>query len=326
MAETPPNRYRWYLLVAKIAIVALVGVAVSSTLRTGIGQLADEPRRIETVWLIVAGLLYLGGAMPMAWFWWRVLAALGQRPAWPVTMYAYFLGHLGKYVPGKALVVVIRVGTLRSRISSVRLVMGSVLLETLTLMAVGATLGAAFSGVVLHFDPRVTVAAVVVAVVTGVPTLPPVARRLAGKAAADFRAIAAEQQASIDMENAMRLGITLRLLATGWLAATVCWTMWGLSLWATLRSIGAGGLDPIRDLPLMMAAVSLAVVGGFVSLLPGGLVVRDALLLALLSPACGPANALLAAALLRLVWLVSELGICGILELVRRGWGLEAGS
>src|ERR1700719_3875803 len=98
MAETPPNRYRWYLLVAKIAIVALVGVAVSSTLRTGIGQLADEPRRIETVWLIVAGLLYLGGAMPMAWFWWRVLAALGQRPAWPVTMYAYFLGHLGKYV------------------------------------------------------------------------------------------------------------------------------------------------------------------------------------------------------------------------------------
>jgi hypothetical protein len=241
-------------------------------------------------------------------------------------MYAYYLGHLGKYVPGKAMVVVIRVGTLASRISSVRLVMGSVLLETLTLMAVGAALGAAFSGLVLHFDARVTAAAIVVAIVTGVPTLPPVARRLAGKAAADFRTIVAAQQSSVGADDGQRLGITLRLLATGWLAATVCWTLWGLSLWATMRAIGAGALDPVRDLPLMMTAVSLAVVGGFVSLLPGGLLVRDALLLELLSPACGPANALLAAALLRLVWLVSELGICGILELVRRGWGLEAGS
>ena len=89
------------------------------------------------------GLFYLGGAIPMAWFWWRVLAALGQHPGWRTTLHAYFLGHLGKYVPGKALVVVIRVGLLRPRVSSVRLTMASVLVETLTLMAVGAALGAA---------------------------------------------------------------------------------------------------------------------------------------------------------------------------------------
>jgi glycosyltransferase 2 family protein len=326
MAENPPHRHRWWLLAAKVAIVVAVGVAVSSTLRIAIDQLAGEPRQIKLGWLIMAGLLYLSGSTPMAWFWWRTLAALGQRPSWPTTLYAYFFGHLGKYVPGKALVVVIRVGMLRRAISSVRLTMASVLLETLTLMAVGAALGAACSGFALHLDTRVTAMAIAAAIVAGLPTLPPVARRLAGKAAAEFRAMACAQEKLPETEKAIRLGITLRLLASGWLAAMVCWALWGLSLWAVLHSIGANIVDPIHDLPLMVAAVSLAVVGGFVSLLPGGLVVRDALLLELLSPSCGPASALLAAVLLRLVWLVSELCICGILELGKRGSGLGAGE
>jgi glycosyltransferase 2 family protein len=54
-------------------------------------------------------------------------------------------------------------------------------------------------------------------------------------------------------------------------------------------------------------------VTGFLSLLPGGIGVRDALLMQLLAPLCGDANALIAAVLVRLVWLVSELAACGIL-------------
>jgi uncharacterized membrane protein YbhN (UPF0104 family) len=48
-------------------------------------------------------------------------------------------------------------------------------------------------------------------------------------------------------------------------------------------------------------------------MLPGGLGVRDALLMQLLTPGCGAANALVAALLMRLVWLVSELLACVIL-------------
>jgi uncharacterized membrane protein YbhN (UPF0104 family) len=321
MVQIQPKRRRWWLLAAKLAIVGAVCVAVWSTLRSAVDSLGNEPRQIASGWLIAAGLLYLGGTLPMAWFWWRTLAALGQRTSLPAAIYAYLLGHLGKYVPGKALVIVIRVGMLRPRSTSVRLAVASVLVETLTLIAVGAALGAALSGFVLHLDGRATAVAVALAIAASIPALPPVARRLAGKAAADFRAIAAEQATNSETNGAIQLGITFRLLATGWIAAFVCWVLWGLSLWATLRAIGVGTLDPIRDLPLSVAAVSLAVVGGFVSMLPGGLVVRDALLLELLSPVCGPANALLATVLLRLVWLVSELGICGILELGKRGWG-----
>ena len=78
--------------------------------------------------------------------------------------------------------------------------------------------------------------------------------------------------------------INFRLLAKGWLAACVCWLLLGLSLWATLRAIGVDDLEPVRDLPLLVAAVAFAVVAGFASMLPGGLVVRDALLMQLLAP------------------------------------------
>jgi glycosyltransferase 2 family protein len=319
MVKLPIKRRGWWPLVIKLAIAAAVCIAVGGTFRSAVDALANQPTQMHPGWLVAAGLLYLAGALPMAWFWWRVLSALGQRTAWWNTLRAYFLGHLGKYVPGKALVVVIRVGLLRPRVRSARLALSSVLIETLTLMAAGAAIGAVLSGFVLQLDSRVTAVVLVTAIAAGAATLPPIARRLAGKAVADLRAIAAHRETEADSSTAMRLGITYRLLAGGWLAATACWILWGLSLWATLRGIGSDTLHPISDLPLSVAAVSLAVVGGFVSMLPGGLLVRDALLLELLTPSCGPANALMASVMLRLVWLVSELAICGILELVK--WG-----
>jgi uncharacterized membrane protein YbhN (UPF0104 family) len=100
----------------------------------------------------------------------------------------------------------------------------------------------------------------------------------------------------------------------------------GWSLWATLRAIGVVDLEPIRHLPLLVAAVALAVVAGFASMLPGGLGVRDALLMQLLAPHCGSANALVAAVLVRLVWLVSELAACVILYVGARSREPGAGS
>jgi glycosyltransferase 2 family protein len=326
MAQSQIKQSRWWLWAIKLAIVVAVCIAVSGTFRSAISTLSSQPWRVEPFWLAAAGLFYLTGAIPMAWFWWRVLATLGQHPGWWTTLHAYFLGHLGKYVPGKALVVVIRVGLLRPRVRSVRLTLASVLVETLTLMAVGAAVGAALSGFVLHLDERVTAIALVMAVAAVVPTFPFVARRLAGKAVADLREIEAHQESNSDAATAMRLGITYPLLASGWLAALACWILWGLSLWATMRGVGVDTLASLGSLPLLIAAVSLAVVGGFASMLPGGLVVRDALLLELLSPTCGSANALVASVMLRLVWLVSELIICGILELVKRGRNLRTGE
>lgn len=318
MNQTPLKR--WLSRLLNLAVVVAVCVAVSGTFRNAIAKLEHHEWEMNLPWLVLSGGLYLAAWLPMAWYWWRAMVALKSRPPWFAALYAYFLGHLGKYVPGKVLVLVIRVGLLRRWMASIRLGIASVMLETFTLMAVGSAVGAALVAWVLEMEmqPRVAVLLGVAAIVLALPTLPPLARRLINRLAAhqtiDDATVGMDPVAADTMEH----GITLRLLAAGWLASSLCWLLLAGSLWATLRGIGVQELHPTVDLPLLVAAVTLPVVAGFVSMLPGGLIVRDALVMQLLAPICGEADSLVAAVLWRLVSLLSELAVCGILDIVKR--------
>jgi uncharacterized membrane protein YbhN (UPF0104 family) len=294
----------------RAVVLALVCFGVSGTVRHAWDLLSQYDWRVRPGWLIASSVLYAAGLTPLAWFWYRSLASLGQPAPWWATLRAYFLGHLGKYVPGKALTVVLRVAGVRKWVQSLRVAVVSVLLETLTMMSVGAFLAAALSTVALQLEPRHAALIALVAVAAGLPTLPPVARRLARLGMNRLQqedelhlppTIPADVDASIH-------GINLKLLISGWLAACVCWMMFGLSLWAALRAIGAA-IHPISGLPLLTAAVAFAVVAGFLSQLPGGLGVRDGVLMQLLATVCDDADALVAALLLRLIWLVTEVAV-----------------
>jgi uncharacterized membrane protein YbhN (UPF0104 family) len=302
----------------KLAVVVAVCVAVQGTVRDALGKLSEHEWEMHVGWLILAGVLYAAAWLPMGWFWGRVLDALGQPTQFLDMLRAYTLGHLGKYVPGKALVLVIRIGMLRPRWISIRLGVASVLLETLTLMSVGAVLAAVLSQFVLRHDARFTVAAALTALVVGLPTVPPLTRRLVRRLTARKIASDAEDDSSAQDQSVIEHQINTRLLAQGWVAATLCWVILGWSMWATLRAIGVTTVHPIENLPLLVAVVALSIVAGFVSMLPGGMIVRDALLFELLSTVCGEADALVAAILWRLVSLLAELVICGILEVVHR--------
>jgi uncharacterized membrane protein YbhN (UPF0104 family) len=307
-------------------VLVLVFVSVRGTVRAALAELSQYHWRVRPLWLIAAGLVYAMGLVPMAWFWHRALAALGQAPPWPATLRAYFLGHIGKYVPGKAMAVVLRVAGVRKWVASLRIALVSSLLETLTMMAVGAFLAALLTALVLRLEPRLAALALAMAAAAGLPTLPPVARRLARVGLERVKQnseIETADPVAIDARASLE-GINFRLLAEGWGAATVCWMLLGLSLWATLTAIGVEQVQLLEDIPRLIAAVAFAVVAGFLSLLPGGLLVRDALLMELLAPVCGEANALVAAVLLRLVWLVTELAVCGILYVAARSKGQGA--
>jgi len=71
--------------------------------------------------------------------------------------------------------------------------------------------------------------------------------------------------------------------------------------------------------PQYIAAVSLSMVAGFLSLIPAGLGVRDLVLVELIVKlfAVNDATATVAGGLLRLIWLVSEVVICGILYFMK---------
>lgn len=313
VARSATNRLG--LLALKLLVLATVVWGVGRTLLSGWSKLAELTWDVSWPWVAVAGVLYVFGLLPSAWYWRRSMIALGGRPGWADTLKAYFAGHLAKYVPGKVLVVVLRAGMLPRAAVPLGVGVVGVFLETLTIMTVGAFLVAVLSPVLLELDKRTAAVALAVAVAVGLPTVPPVARGIIRRV---MRHSSVGEPAGQGTPPSLE-GLNLRLMVEGWLASGLFWTLLATSLGATLNAIGVAGVSSIGQLPVLIAAVALANVAGFVSMLPGGLGVRDAVLVGVLAPRFGDAPALLAAVGLRLIWIVTELAVCGILYVGRRG-------
>ncbi len=76
------------------------------------------------------------------------------------------------------------------------------------------------------------------------------------------------------------------------------------------------GANPLlADWPLCLMVVTLATTIGFLSFLPGGLGVRELVMIPLLGPAIGITSAIMASIALRLVWIATELLVGGIVWL-----------
>jgi len=309
------SRKKWLIRGIKLLIAAAIVWWVSDSLAAGwteVNQRDQGQWDWQPGWLAVAGGLYLIGLLPCGLFWHHVLGVLGQEARLGRTLGAYYIGHLGKYVPGKAMVVVLRVGLVRGHGVDTAVAAVSVFVETLTMMAVGAFAAAAYLAV-FYQGAWWSCGAAILMAVSLLPTLPPVFKRL-------VRLAGVGKSDPNTAQNLEKLGY--RTLLIGWVLMALGWVIMGLSYWATLRAFGIAGLDPVQHLPFYTAGVSLAVVAGFLLLiLPGGVGVREAFLAELacdylrrLPGATHPNSTAWASAfLLRLVWLVSELAISGIL-------------
>ena len=293
-------------------MVALLVWGIRGTLQTALRQLGDRNASwtIAPAWLPAAGGLYLLGLLPCGLFWRGTLRRLGQSAGAWQTLRAYYIGHLGKYVPGKAMVVVLRTAFVPRGAGSAGLVAVSVLYETLTMMACGAVLAAAIL-TIGYPDRRLIGLGVLLSLVAAAPTLPPVFRRLVRWA----------RIGGGDEATAERLSrLSWRWLAVGWLATAAGWATIGGSLAVTLVALGESPREMAGHLPLLTAAAALAMVAGFLSLIPGGVGVREFVLLELLVRQMGldEGTALIAAIVLRLVWLVAEVLASAILYVA--GW------
>ncbi|MEE8453088.1 MAG: lysylphosphatidylglycerol synthase transmembrane domain-containing protein [Thermoguttaceae bacterium] len=306
MHPSKSNQKKWLKTAVKLLVVVIVLWAIRGTLLDAWDQMGQYEWHLEPKWLAIAGGLYLLGLLPAGLFWHRVLRVLGQEAGLGETLRAYFIGHLGKYVPGKAMVVVLRTGLIRSHRVDTGIAAVSVFFETLTMMAVGACIAAGIIAAKLRDQQLYLYGAIGLMLLAGLPTLPPIFRRL-------VRLARVGKSDPTTGERLEKLGYGT--LALGWVAMGLVWVMLGLSLWATFRATGIHHLGPIEHLSSYTAAVSLAMVAGFLSLIPGGLGVRDGILIKLivLFFLVSEAQAVVAGALLRLVWLVSEVIISVIL-------------
>jgi uncharacterized membrane protein YbhN (UPF0104 family) len=306
----PTWKHRLWLAL-KLVIIAVVVAFVWQTLVDAWSQLDEYPWAFHAGWIAVAAVFYILALLPPALFWYCCLQALGQHPRFWEAVRAYYIGHLGKYVPGKALVVVIRAGLIRGDRVDTGVAAASVFLESLTWIAVGSFLAAGYLAATLSHACPAFWGVVALMAVTGVPTLPrvfPVLARLAGVGKRDPQIV----------EKLGQLGYKTTVL--GWALMSVGWVFMGLAYWATFRAMGLPRIEGLAELPRYTAAVSLAVVAGFVAIfIPAGIGVREATLAKVMMPylrgitAKAELAALGAAVLFRLVSVVSELGVSGIL-------------
>ena len=298
---------KWLVTAGKVLVVVVVFWFVRHTIYDAIEQLSQHSLRLRPGWLIAAAGIYLLGLFPAGMFWHRLLIILGQDARLGETLRAYYIGHLGKYVPGKAMVVVIRAGLIRGHRVNTGVAAASVFYETLTMMSVGALLAAGILAVWFREHLFFCLVAVGLMVAAGLPILPPVFRRLA-------RLARVGRYDPLIAEKLERIG--LGTLLWGVAAMAISWLLLGISFWAVLQAMSVEGAGLTAHLPLYVASVSLAMVAGFLSLIPGGAVVRELVLTELIAPHFGSSVALVSAVVLRLVWLGGELVISGILYLI----------
>jgi uncharacterized membrane protein YbhN (UPF0104 family) len=144
-----------------------------------------------------------------------------------------------------------------------------------------------------------------------VPTLPPIFRHLI--------AILSRSRIGRLPEEVSR-GLDWSLMLWGWSILSLGWILLAASLAALLLAL-QGPAQPLSIISpslwaASMAAISLSMVAGFLSLLPGGAGVRELVVSLILQPLVGPVTALLAALSIRLISLLAELLWIGLFRLL----------
>jgi hypothetical protein len=271
---------------------------------------------VKPLWLVASAAVYLVAVGFSGFFWIRLMRSLAQPMSLAAGFRAYYMSHLGKYVPGKAWTIWLRGEGAKRAGCSMSVAVATTFYEVLTLMATGALVAAIvfivrppqFHGI--DFPPWLT--GLIMVAVCGLPLVPGVMSFVTRRLARRFAAI----------EHAH---VPLSTLAEGVAIELVGWALMGLSVWLCL----CGTIEPAPELTLASWADFSAVIGlayalGFAAfMLPAGVGVREYVLSEFLIPFAGVDDPIAArviltatALLLRCAWTLSELAMAGVLAAV----------
>jgi uncharacterized membrane protein YbhN (UPF0104 family) len=325
--------------VVKLVLTAVILVAVGRQFLRDLAACPDLGQRpFRPVWLVLAGLLYLCGLGCSALFWHRLLVSLGQTPLPWNSARAYYVGHLGKYVPGKAWALLLRALLARAPGVHLGVAASTSLYEVLTTMTGGMVLAVILFACLVPdrsaqvdwqvlgrllllqeadetaLDRKVLVAlSLLVLAVVGWPILPTIFNRVVARMALPF------QDGRLTTQR-----LSLATLVEGLLLAACGWMLLGASLGCVLRAVGTDAPWSLALWGRQIAYLALAYVVGFVVLIaPSGLGVREYFLKLFLVPelltlgetaeAEARATAVVVVVVTRLVWTAAELLACAVL-------------
>jgi glycosyltransferase 2 family protein len=290
---TPPNSSRDRLIavarpVVTVLVIAAVGYAIAS-------EWSDVRRALTSLkWESVALSLVacLAGSMASLMSWRTVLADEGYPLSPLVASRIFFVGQLGKYLPGSVFAVVLqmelgkRAGVPRGRAFTTSLAWVGLSLST------GLCVGMTAFPLLTSAHHRGLWLLVAVLPFAFIASTPPVLTRLVNL-----------------ILRLMRKGPLPRplswrgvLTACGWLCAT--WVLLGLHLWLLADALGAPGFSGVFR---CIGGLSLAITAGVLFVVvPSGAGVREAIIVAALSPVMSAGEALGIAVVSRGLFIVSD--------------------
>jgi hypothetical protein len=312
-------RKRWIKRLIKWTLVVVVLIALGRQVEGLIADWREQDKALSNLtwrpaWLVAAWFCFIAGQVFFALFWGRLLRHIDVKPGTFEVVRAYGIGTVGKYVPGKALVVVLRAAMLRvTEVTRVSLGL-SVVFETVTMMAVGAAVAAVCLAVTRPEEWLYWLGAAGIAIGLSGALHPQVFGRLAKFAAMPFK----------DVEVRVAPGEWFTTYLRWMIWPILAWTMLGASFWATIQGMGlsAGGWS--GALQLTGVAALATALGFLVLFMPAGFGVRELVIIHLLGPTLGSAEngspeiVVLASLLLRSLWTTGEIGFSGLLYAV--GW------
>src|SRR5262245_32063228 len=284
-------------------------------------EVGSSPVRLNWSWLSLAVTTSILAWLPSAWYWRKLITSLGVTPAWMPLLRAYYCGHLGKYVPGKAVAIVVRAALIRDWGVSAPAAALTVTIDAVTYMWTGALLALLlFPSLAPHLpepiaadlaDPWWRALVFTLILIGGSAGLALLMR--------SYNRLIRLLRAAGDAPMEMRGDVPLRTTLAGVAVFFAAWWLQGLTLGLTIQAVSS---VPVHwgDWPFWTGASAVALVGGFVAVFtPGGLGVREGLLMELLERQLGPREAVIVAVVLRGVALAGEILIAGALYYTVKG-------
>jgi len=325
--DRPTSRKRNGLRLIRWIVTALVLVAtfwfLGLQIRAALDELRNRPFTFRPEWVLVSVAFFVIGMVFNSSSWFFALQDRIRAIGLPLQISfseiarIFLISQVGKYVPGKGFVLVLRYGLLRAKGATFGLITLTTIFETFCCMAAASLIGLLF--LVLPTAPALNKAleetewflpmTIFFAVSFSLSISPPLFALL--PRIFSFVVPAAKRHAD-DWMKWSTFGKSLFWSMVGWLFL-------GVGFWATVQAVSTERL-PIADIPALTAVFSIAVVAGFLSLVPGQLGVREFMLVVVLKHVLGGDELVTVSAtiLSRLVTLIVECGTAGILLLTFR--------
>ena len=278
----------------RVGFLLLALLLLVLALRENGREALDAARDVGAASALGSLLAVLVGLLASAMVWRALLADLGTSLALRPALHVFFLGQLGKYVPGSVFAIAAQMELGRSQ-GAPRSRVGTASLLFMGVLVAAGLLAAAVALPLTSPDALRDYAWVLLVLPLGLAVLhPPVLTRLVGALLKVLRREPLERPLS-------RRGVASAL---GW--ALVMWAAYGVHLWLLVRPQETTGRADL--LLLSLGAYALAWTAGFLFVVaPAGVGVREVALVAALAPVLDEAAALAVAVLSRVLMTLGDL-------------------